>query len=880
MTKQGTLRISLAAKNALVYFILFLGSISLMGYILLRNSSTQIISASREKLDHNAELVKLQFSKFITEMRYDIRHLSDSPLLKEYIKSPSLANKQRIQGEYFSLLNSKPHFSQIRYIGIDNNGKELVRVQRTKNGTPEIVNDSLLQVKGDRPYFEETILLDKDSIYISPIDLNKEYGQISMPYTATIRMAFPQYQDSVLYGIIVINAELDGLFKSLKRMSDRNTEFSLVNNSGYYIFHDEKAKEFGFEFGKSPAFISDFDKSPGIIYSEEGDLFELNANYNKMLPLSYPKDGYELFVLLSANKNALLSEYRSWRKQSLLILSGISVIALLIALWLMQRQVRELKTIASTIDNFTQSQEYEELPVNRKDEIGVVANSFNRMSNRISENISELRIAKDQAERANREKQEFIENMSHEIRNPLQSIIGLSDLLSKNEHLPHQENLIESIRLNTNILEVLVNDVLDYSKVMRDEVQLEENWWKIQTILTDIKKVFMYAASLKKIKLEVHYDHEFEYYEYCLDKARMNQILANLVSNALKYTPEGGNIDLSLKLLESAETYDEFQFSVTDTGIGIPEDQINRINQRYFTAQNIQGFKDSFGLGLSIVIQLLKLYQSELEIDSKIGEGSSFSFRLKLDKRLLLKTQSENTAQSDVIFRDKKVLIIEDDVQIRQLYKHIFEKRFLHIEYIDRLKEIVELQDSEYDLLISDYRIAHETLADWLPQLKQKLKPNHIWFTVTAKHRNELPECILEQSKFIQKPFNSDKLLALIHDSLLQRRFGCPKLNSIFQDYDNDTAKIRKALNLLIIEWTNIMDGIDKCFSDSNHEELSSIIHKMITSVRRLELKEFEVFLLGLQSDASSMNEANYEILKVSMPFFINEIKHQLDALN
>ncbi len=224
------------------------------------------------------DLIQLQFSKYLEGLKYDITHLSRSPYLQQYLHSSDQESRKLLLKEYLSLIHSKPYFSQIRYIGIEENGSEIVRVERRDDTIYEVINKELQQ-KGNRDYFKEAIRLPRDSMYISSIDLNKEYGKISQPLTPTLRIAYPVYFNQEVRGIIVINTNLSLLFDALHNFTDQISELAIVNNEGFYLFHEDGGETFGFEFGKESTFSKKFGALPNDLL-EKTLVFSLNkASY-------------------------------------------------------------------------------------------------------------------------------------------------------------------------------------------------------------------------------------------------------------------------------------------------------------------------------------------------------------------------------------------------------------------------------------------------------------------------------------------------------------------------------------------------------------------------------------------------------------------------
>ena len=258
-----------------------------------------------------------------------------------------------------------------------------------------------------------------------------------------------------------------------------------------------------------------------------------------------------------------------------------------------------------------------DLPLKREDEIGELARSFQEMSSIINKQISNTEEAKQNAELAERDKSEFIENISHEIRNPLQSIIGLNKMLEQNSPNPNQMDILNSIKLNTNNLMGLVNDILDYQNIINGNYKSKYSWVNVEKLIQDLLIGNQYTASKKSIQLISKIDEKLKSIDLKLDSLRVSQILGNLISNAITHTSANGKIWIELDIIRMDERKVKVAYSVSDDGVGMNKQELLRIKERYFTnKKNFLGISN-FGLGLTIVNELLTLLDSELKVSSE-----------------------------------------------------------------------------------------------------------------------------------------------------------------------------------------------------------------------------------------------------------------------
>ena len=872
--------ISLATKNAVVYFLLIIIGFGILGFLLLKNSAQEIIQSAEQQLVHASESVELKFESNIQDIKRDIKHLGKSPYLRDYLTDPTSLKKELLAGEYLALLNSKPDYAQIRLIGIDDSGLEIIRAERSQNST-FLVPENKLQQKGDRNYFIETIALPPDSIYFSIIDLNKEHGEISQPIMPTLRVSYPIYTDGDLFGLIVINADLRNLFEALKVLAGTQFNLKIVNQDGHFITHPDDEKSFTFEYKNEPQFFNDFgfeigkiiNQLPKVIHSEK-DLFVFRS-------LPYPRTNYFLYVGVGAKKDQLLASFYQWRNTSLSIVFGLAILFLFIAFLYMKRQAKELKEITTMMTSFPKTIEPTKLPIQRNDEIGHLAKSFEEMSKTISENLTSLKLSKDEAEKAYREKEEFLENMSHEIRNPLHSILGMTYLLEKNQPAKHQAVFIDSLKSSTNNLLSLVNDILDYKKLSEGKLSIKKTWFLLPDFIEQIISSHRFHATSKKLEITFKHPPKLNHLEVYFDKTRLTQIINNLIVNAIKFTNEGGWVKVNLEIKNENKNELKIRFSVQDNGIGIAPEKIKEIKSRYYTKHEDQpvDFLNSSGLGLSIIIQLLELFGSKLEIQSEEGIGSDFYFDLHLNsKNADPQDLNQNAQITASALKNIRLLVIDDDPQIIEIYNHIFTPHVQSLQTIISCDQLTTLENEQFDVIISDVLLDNDNISTYSKKIKKLLTPDGLFYLSSGY---ELTTKFLEIFDFVkevfQKPVEAKVLFHQICFDVSVLKYGIPNTSSILADYDYDSFKFKKAINLLLEEWRIMNTQLETSILEREDKKYAAIGHKLITSVRRLKLYHFEnqlsTGLKEIKNEHSDVIALAAEI-KGMMDFYIWYIQH------
>jgi signal transduction histidine kinase/DNA-binding response OmpR family regulator len=506
---------------------------------------------------------------------------------------------------------------------------------------------------------------------------------------------------------------------------------------------------------------------------------------------------------------------------------------------------------------------------------------------------------KEVAERTAFLKHQFMANMSHEIRTPMNAIVGMTRLLLAKDPKPEQLRYLNAIQLSADNLVVIVNDILDLSKIEAGKIIIEHIDFSLREVMQSISDMLMLKVEERHIELRFSIDSSVPR-RLTGDPTRLNQVLINLAGNAVKFT-EKGYVEVKASIHKKRDNKLWIRFDVIDTGIGIAQDHMDSIFDSFTQAGSDTTRKyGGTGLGLTISKQLVTLMGGDISVQSVLGQGTTFTAIIPFEEARV----QEDVAKTKVLdtrslqrLGKLKVLLVEDNEFNRMVaedtLKEIIPGVTLHTA-VNGQEAILALRKEQYDVVLMDIQMpvmdgvtATKLIRTTLPEPAKNVK-------IIAMTANVLQEDVQQyfeagMNAYVSKPFNADELL-LKMDSVTGYRQPVSSnereekkteeesslrplpefvtdMNFLRQFTKGDTAKQQKYIGMFLENAPRLLDSIDKALAAKDYPSIKIAAHSLKPQLSYMGIKEEESSIFLIEQSAGE--SAHYERL----PLLVTNLK-------
>jgi signal transduction histidine kinase len=648
-TKNSVVRRILIPLLALI----FVSNIALVA-IIMGQLDKQLLLVAEQNLKSESRVQEVQFRANIAELTRDLRFVVLTPPMTGVIRSAANSGidpvdgstdemwLNRLAGIFSGLLNANSQNVQLRLIRAT--GHEMLRVDRSGlNNTIRVVPEVELQDKSESQYFIDAAAMAAGHIYLSDIELNREFGQIAMPLLPVIRAATPLYMpDGSLFGIVVINQSLQSSFNELQNIVEDRHDFYVANGKGEYLLHPNPSRSFRFEYGESSKIQHDFPVAEKLLNNPLStvlngiDQFGNRKRVFSLRTISYnPDDVSDRIIIASSSgyQKALAIKERLFNKIYLVLIFA-ALIALLLAVYVSRRIAAPIVAMDKALKFRGLQATSEDLPIDDGSEIGDLAKSFDKLLGELSRRQAmlereikgrkvaqqDLQFNNQKLATINQEMQQFAYIASHDLQEPLRTVRSFVDLFEENYSSQLDERahtFMAFMQESTGRMSELVYGLLDYSRLATETLVTEVNCQELVTMVCDdlALQISDAGASIRYADLPVIHGRNTE----------LRLLFQNLISNALKFSRPGipPEVVISVQKLD-----DSWEFRVQDNGIGISAEHFQRVFLIFQRLHDRDAYSGT-GIGLAHCKKIVELHDGSIWLESTLGEGSIFIFTLR-----------------------------------------------------------------------------------------------------------------------------------------------------------------------------------------------------------------------------------------------------------
>lgn len=520
-----------------------------------------------------------------------------------------------------------------------------------------------------------------------------------------------------------------------------------------------------------------------------------------------------------------------------------------------------------------------------------------------SQKILEMDLydARESAEQSARAKEIFLANMSHEIRTPMNAILGMGRQLNKSELNEQQRFYLQTINKAADHLLVVINDILDISKIEAGKLNLEYIGFKPNEVIQHCVEVMLHRSEEKGLRL--HYENNFSIYPvYIGDPYRLTQILLNLISNAIKFTDKG-SVTIKSEVVPTVSNTQTLMINVTDTGIGMEESFLKNLFQKFTQEDKTVARKyGGTGLGMSISRQLTELMNGHIDVKSIKGKGTTVTINIPftIGNAADLPLTNQVLADSSIL-SNKKILLVEDNEMNRLVATTVLNNYGVLLNEVTNGQEAVdELQHSSYDLILMDVQMPVMNGLEATAFIRKNIDQKIPIIALTANAiKGESDRCIeAGMNDYVSKPFEEEDLVYIMAKWLSNRTPEKQQLSTHVHEKGKEVSSIfnlsglekishgnrsfvTKMISLFIEQVPAAVKDIRSAYEEKNHPVLKTVAHRIKPAIDNMGIASLYSIIREIEKhDPASEMDSVLEEKIFMLEKTINEVVEQLGKMN
>jgi len=472
------------------------------------------------------------------------------------------------------------------------------------------------------------------------------------------------------------------------------------------------------------------------------------------------------------------------------------------------------------------------------------------------EQEAELVGARIKAEQLSKAKDSFLANMSHEIRTPMNAIMGMSNQLAKTKLEPQQQFYLDTILSASDNLLVIINDILDLSKIEAGKLSFENIGFEISSLVENVKQVITHKAEEKGLKLDTSAIDPMIAPVLIGDPYRIKQVLINLMSNAVKFT-DNGSVSLACRLIRDGGESQLVELSVSDTGVGMEESFVaklfDKFSQEYESVTRQYG---GTGLGMSICKELVELMQGQISVSSQKGKGTTVSVCIKLKKGSRADLPEKIAAHFNPGFlKNKKVLVTDDNDLNRLIASIILQNYGATVLTAENGIDAIKVMNAEQpDIILMDVQMPLLNGFETTQQIRKAGICTPIIALTAAAIKGERDKCIAAgMNDYITKPFKEDEFLKTIckwlpksaePEQVVEPLYNLSKLKEISR---GNEVFVKRMVDIFCNQTPILIADMVNAYTEQNMEKMASIAHQLKPSIENLNIVDLKVVLKKIE---------------------------------